>query len=343
MGKHVWSDPAGLSNSVRRAVLLSLVCVMVYVGVCVTTVCAQLPANDPLTPIPLPQPVSTAKEYAVDISGASLWVRDTEGAGPVIILLHPYSGSYESWPYQEAAFIGAGYRVISYSRRGHLSSSLRGEQVSDSDDLAALVKKLDIEKFHAVGAAAGGGVAANFAIKQQESLLSLVIVGSILSIQDPVYTELGQTLRPSEFYTLPSYVQELGPSYRAANPNGVKAWLELHDRAWVDHRSPGSDPGNVTWEGLATLKLPVLLITGDADLWTPPVVMRMFAAGIEGSELTVIPEAGHAPAWERPDLFNATVLAFLKSTVSPSEWGRSRDNKSGSPSRGRRGDAGPHR
>jgi len=342
MDKHVWSDPADLPSSLRAA-LLSLVYVTAYVGICVTAVCAQLPADDPLTPIPLPQPVSTAKEYAVDISGASLWVRDTEGAGPVVMLLHPHSGSYESWPYQEAAFAGAGYRVISYSRRGYRNSSARGEQVSDSDDLAALVEKLGIEKFHAVGAAAGGGVAANFAIKQQESLLSLVIVGSILSIQDPAYTALGQTLRPAEFYTLPAYVQELGPSYRAANPDGVKAWLELHDRAWVDHQPPGADPGNVTWEGLATLKIPVLLVTGDADLYTPPVVMRMFAAGIEGSELAVIPEAGHAPAWERPVLFNATVLAFLKSTVSPSEWGGTRDNRSGSPSRGRRGDAGPHR
>jgi pimeloyl-ACP methyl ester carboxylesterase len=54
-----------------------------------------------------------------------------------------------------------------------------------------------------------------------------------------------------------------------------------------------------------------LLITGAADLVTPPAIMRMIAGHIPDHELVIIPECGHSPYWELPELFNAAVLAFI--------------------------------
>ena len=67
----------------------------------------------------------------------------------------------------------------------------------------------------------------------------------------------------------------------------------------------------VTWAKLETLQVPTLLLTGDADLYTPPSVLRMFATHMRHAELTVIPETGHSSYWEKPEVFNRTVLAFI--------------------------------
>ena len=63
---------------------------------------------------------------------------------------------------------------------------------------------------------------------------------------------------------------------------------------------------------LETLAVPTLLMTGDADLYSPPAVLRLFAARIRGSESVVAPEAGHSLYWEQPDLFNQRVLEFIR-------------------------------
>ena len=54
-----------------------------------------------------------------------------------------------------------------------------------------------------------------------------------------------------------------------------------------------------------------LLIVGDADLWQPPALMRLFKHNIPNSELVIVPEAGHSVYWERPDAFNSAVLDFF--------------------------------
>jgi pimeloyl-ACP methyl ester carboxylesterase len=67
----------------------------------------------------------------------------------------------------------------------------------------------------------------------------------------------------------------------------------------------------VTFARLETIKVPTLLLTGDADLFAPPAIMRMFAARVKHAESVVIPEAGHSSYWEQPDAFNRAVLGFL--------------------------------
>ena len=52
-------------------------------------------------------------------------------------------------------------------------------------------------------------------------------------------------------------------------------------------------------------------MTGDADLETPPAILRMVARHIPGSEVTILPESGHSVYWEQPEIFNRTILGFL--------------------------------
>src|SRR5262249_9692972 len=67
----------------------------------------------------------------------------------------------------------------------------------------------------------------------------------------------------------------------------------------------------MTQAKLKELKLPTLLISGVADLVTPPSISRMIAAELPDAELAVASESGHSVYWEQPDVFNRAVLDFV--------------------------------
>ena len=68
----------------------------------------------------------------------------------------------------------------------------------------------------------------------------------------------------------------------------------------------------ITYAALETIRRPTLLLTGDADLYMPPAVLRLFAARIRGCQSVVIPECGHSAYWEQPEMFNRAVLEFIR-------------------------------
>ncbi len=63
---------------------------------------------------------------------------------------------------------------------------------------------------------------------------------------------------------------------------------------------------------LERMAAPMLIVAADADLLAPPALMRIWAAHVKQREWTVVYEAGHAIAWEQPDVCNEKVLAFLR-------------------------------
>ena len=121
-------------------------------------------------------------------------------------------------------------------------------------------------------------------------------------------------LRPSPFEEMPASFRELGPSYRYANPEGTRRWMELERTNRPDGTRAIAQPvkNRLTFDRLATIATPTLLITGDADLYAPAPLMNEFATRIRDAESIVLPGVGHSAYWERPDLFNAAVVAFIQ-------------------------------
>jgi pimeloyl-ACP methyl ester carboxylesterase len=110
---------------------------------------------------------------------------------------------------------------------------------------------------------------------------------------------------------MPAEFRELGPSYRAVNPEGVKAWMELEHKALIGSEYRQTLKNDITQARLKELKLPTLLISGAADMSTPPSISRMIVADIPNSRMAPLPEAGHSTYWEQPELFNRAVLDFI--------------------------------
>jgi pimeloyl-ACP methyl ester carboxylesterase len=250
-----------------------------------------------------------------EFAGRRIWYRDSAGPGVPIVLLHAGTGSTLVWEHQFRAFTAAGYRVIAYDRLGFGRSVLNpGAAPGTSvDDLQGLLTHLGLTNIHLLGTAAGGGVAFDYALSFPQNLRSLVVTNSVGAVQDPEYLAMGRRLRPPSFSALPPEVRELGPSYRAAQPEGTARWIELEHESDAVSALPAAQPGRnrITFSLLETLRVPTLLITGDADLYTPPSVLRKFAARIRGAESLIIPETGHSAYWEQPEQFNRAVLAFL--------------------------------
>jgi pimeloyl-ACP methyl ester carboxylesterase len=229
------------------------------------------------------------------------------------VLAHPATGSALIWGYQQPVFAKAGYRVIAYSRRGYYGSAPfdRNNAGHGSEDLRHLVDHLGLGRFHLVASAAGGSVASDFAFSYQSRLLSLTVSSNQLGVRDGAIARAAAFIRPKGWDQMPAEFRELGPSYRAANPEGTKAWMELEHKALLGPDFRQTLKNDITQARLKELKLPVLLISGAADMSTSPAMTRMIAAEIPGSRVAFMPEAGHSSYWEQPELFNRAVLDFV--------------------------------
>ena len=257
-----------------------------------------------------------ARSGFAPVNGARIHYRDTGGNGPAVVLLHPATGSDRIWVYQQPAFAQAGYRVVAWSRRGHGESEAADEhaQGTASGDLETIAQHLRLSRFHLLGCAAGGGIALDYALSHPERLLSLAVICAVGGIAEAEYAERAGRLRPPGFDAMPASFRELSPTYRAANPEGVREWERLEASAVTGKRQSPRPHNRIDWASLNGLKTPTLIMGGAADLYAPPALLRAYAAHIPGAELVIVPEAGHSLYWEAPEIFNATVLEFWSKT-----------------------------
>ena len=247
---------------------------------------------------------------------AKLFYTDSGGTGVPLVLMHAATGSVRAWEHQTSAFANAGYRVISFDRRGWGRTDVEPGSApgTAADDLIALMDFLRIDRFHLVGTAAGGFVTFDTALSFPKRLRSIVVANSIGGVQDPDFLELGRRIRPPEFTGMPPALREVSPSYRAGNPEGTKRWIELEKASRPDGPPAPAQPlkNTITFAMLESITVPTLLLTGDADMFAPPPVLKMFAMHIKQAETVVVPEAGHSTYWEQPDIFNRAVLNFIR-------------------------------
>lgn len=251
----------------------------------------------------------------VDLPGVRLWYTDT-GSGVPVVLMHAASGTTDSWVNQVPAFTAAGYRCITYDRRGWGRSEVKPEDEqpgSASGDLKGLLDHLGLDRFHLVGQAAGGAGALDFALSFPERVRCLVLCDGTSGVVEPEYLEYRERSRPHEIEALPVYLRELSATYRGDDPEGMKRWIEIEHHARPTGKTEVNQKARnrITYDLLKTLKVPTRVIVGDADISTPPGLMRRFAAHIPDCDFHTIAEAGHAAFWEKPEEWNRLVLEFI--------------------------------
>jgi len=250
-----------------------------------------------------------------DLPGVRLYFTDSGGNGVALVLLHANTGNADGWQYNVPGFVEAGYRVVTFDRRGWGRSKANPETGPQpgtiAEDLHALVEHLRIDRFHLVGVAGGGVAAYDYVLWHPERLRSLVVAASGGAIVDEELRALRQKTMLPNFSNWPPEFREVSMGYMATHPEGLKRWLEIHHKSQQPGAPAQPQRTTITFEKLKTIRVPTLLMPGDQDLQAPPWVMRRQLACIPGAEFIVLPEASHSINWEQPEAFNRAVLGFI--------------------------------
>lgn len=113
----------------------------------------------------------------------TLDVEDSGGSGRPVVLIHGWPLSLRAWDDQVPALTDAGYRVITYTRRGFGDSDKPGsgyEYETFTDDLAGVLETLDLSDVTLVGFSMGGGEVARYVGKYgQDRLHSVVFAAAV--------------------------------------------------------------------------------------------------------------------------------------------------------------------
>lgn len=214
------------------------------------------------------------------------------GKGDPLILLH---GNGEDRRYFDAQIgpFSQRRRVFAVDTRGH-GQSPRGSAPFTlsqfADDLYALMDRLAIERADILGFSDGGNIALLFALRYPGRVGKLIVNGA--------------NLRPSGMKLVPWLAIDAAfAAYCVASLFSRKAVLR-RDLLGLMATQPHIRPSR-----LAALSMPTLVLAGTHDLIRERHTRRI-AESIPGAKLILL-EGGHAIAQERPEAFNAAVLAFL--------------------------------
>jgi pimeloyl-ACP methyl ester carboxylesterase len=242
----------------------------------------------------------TIKAYA-SVNGLKIYY-EINGTGQPLILLHGGFGNTEMFMPARAE-LAKNYKVIAVDLQGHgRTADIDRPIVPDSmaNDIAALIKELNLGKTNIVGYSLGGMVALRLAIQHPELLQKVVLVSSpfkrkgwfpdLLAQQDQMGPASAETLKQSPLYQ--SYLK------MAPKPED---WTKLVTKMAVAIKK------DYDWsKEVAAIKLPVLLVSGDADGVMPGHMVEFFKllggglkdAGWDGSgrpasQLAIIPGHTH--------------------------------------------------
>ena len=221
-----------------------------------------------------------------------------EGGEPVV-LVHGLSGSTRWWARNVSA-LAEHYRVYLVNLPGFGAARWRQRFVLSeaASWLLAWMEALGLEKVHLVGHSMGGYLSLKLATRRPGLVRKLVLV-------DPAGMPSGRSM-----------LGHLGPLLLAArygSPNflPVLARDALYAGPLTLLRATRDLLAEDVSGDLAEVGMPTLLVWGERDPLIPPSVGDLMRAGIPGSRLLVIEGAGHNPMFDRPEAFNAALLAFL--------------------------------
>jgi len=251
--------------------------------------------------------------------------------GPVVIMLHGYGSSLETWHYWEQP-LAKRYRVIRYDLPGFgLTGPDPSRIYNDERDitvLAALMDRLGVRRATIIGSSSGGEVAWKFAAERPDRVDRLVLVSPDGFADPNVYGKKPQLPDLIELFRFMSPELVLKPAMSNAYNDPHKLKDSTYARAKDLILAPGVRQAmidrlrqNVLVDPLpilARIRAPTLVMWGDKDTLEPPANAPLFEKAIPGAKLVMLPGIGHIPFREDPKGSLIPLQAFLDSDEEPS-------------------------
>jgi 3-oxoadipate enol-lactonase len=246
----------------------------------------------------------------------------TLGDGPPVVLLHPFPVHHEFWlPIAET--LASRHRLILPDLRGHGDSGV-GEGPATMEkhaaDVRAVMDDADVGRAPMIGVSIGGYLLFEFWRKHRSRVAALGLCNT-KAPADNAEARAGRLQaandvldRGTEPFFESMIEKVLAKTTRESRPDLVDGALRMMKKMSPEHvaqvqRGMADRPDSV--QTLNTINVPTLLVTGDEDPMTGAKEAELMHQHIAGSQMRVIPKAGHYSPWEQPGQFARILRQFL--------------------------------
>jgi pimeloyl-ACP methyl ester carboxylesterase len=226
--------------------------------------------------------------HSAEIDGHRIFYA-TRGSGPTLVFLHGGGDSGEHSFVHQLDVFSEGHHIVAPDQIGQgRTPDIAGplSYTGMMNDTATLLQKLKLKHVDIVGFSDGGILALMLAIRHPELVRRLVISGVNISPEGLVTENL--------------------EGLRAGDTAAPKTIDEKLAHLWAT--SPSKE--ELSLAQLATIRQPVLLVSGDHDMITLEHTLQIFHA-LPDSELCVLPGTDHGTFSSRPEWLNPIITAFL--------------------------------
>jgi non-heme chloroperoxidase len=257
---------------------------------------------------------------------------EDHGAGKPVVLIHGYPLSGASWEKQVAVLLAAGYRVITYDRRGFGQSSKPAtgyDYDTFAADLHKLVTKLELKDFALVGFSMGGGEVARYLGKYgSKGVSKAVFIGSVPpfllktpenpeGVDGSIFEGIEKAVAADRYAFFTEFMKNF---YNTDVLLGKRVSEQAIQASWnvaAGASATASLACVPTWHtdfrnDLPRIDVPTLVIHGDADRIVPIAASGARTVKlIKGARLVVVKDGPHCITWTHADSVNPELVNFL--------------------------------
>jgi non-heme chloroperoxidase len=285
----------------------------------------MLPETDKEDPMPH-LPVGTENSQSINLH------YDDHGSGQPVVLIHGYPLNGTSWERQQRDLLAAGYRVITYDRRGFGRSSqptVGYDYDTFAADLNALLEHLDLYEIALVGFSMGSGEVTRYlgtygsARVAKAALLGAIPPFLLRTDDNPdgvdgqVFTDIKAAIVADRYAWFKDFLDNF------YNTDVLRP-SRISDQAWQAsfNVAAGASPHATyacvdSWltdfrSDLPKIDVPTLVVHGTADRILPFAATAARLPGlIDDLELVSVEGGPHNIAWTHPEQVNTALLDFL--------------------------------
>jgi non-heme chloroperoxidase len=257
---------------------------------------------------------------------------EEHGSGRPIVLIHGYPLSGASWEKQVPVLLDAGYKVITYDRRGFGKSSQPTEGYNYdnfAEDLRKLIAQLKLHDFTLVGFSMGGGEVARYLGKYGSQGVSKAVIISgvppflLKTANNPegvdasVFEGIQKSVAADRYAFFTEFFKNF---YNTDLLLGKRVSEQVVQASW-NTASGSSATASLacvpTWhedfrENLARIDVPTLVIHGDDDRILPiNATGARTAKLVRGARQFVVKGGPHCVTWTHAEEVNSELLSFL--------------------------------
>src|SRR5690348_14463175 len=272
--------------------------------------------------------VSVGKENSAEIE---LYYED-HGSGAPIVLIHGYPLNGASWEKQVPALLKAGYRVITYDRRGFGNSSqpTTGYNYDTfAEDLHKLVGHLQLNDFTLAGFSMGGGEVARYLGKYgSKGVRKAVVIGGIPpfllktadnpeGVDASVFEGIQKAVAADRYSFFTEFFKNFYNTDALLGKRISEAAVQASWNVAIRSSATASLACVPTWHedfraDLARIDIPTLVVHGEADRIVPLQASGARTAKmVKGARLVMLKEGPHAVGWTHAEELNAELVSFL--------------------------------